>query len=569
MLNDESLKKLSSEQRKKLAKRLEIDGQLYNVYPLSSEQMKMWYFYRLNPGLSYYNCGMHLKLLKQLDDNILTAAFAHVISMHEILHTIYLSVEGKIYQAVLNKDNYSIPYENITAMPDNEEKALYINRPFKLESELPLRMMRDGEDIYVIIHHIADDGWSSGIFISSLYHVLKGNVIDQEKTPEYIDYCLWQKEYLNCSSSDQALAFWKSYFKGNPGFLNLPLDRERGTVQSFSGANKSIEIEEGLYSQLRSLSQSYGVTMFTITMALWLIAMMKLTDDEYVTIGTPTANRLTTDKQKIFGCFVNTVAIAEKNSPNMTSIDFILKLKQNIENVLKYQDIPFDVVVNAVDVKRSLSFSPIYQVFYSLQSKSLVGYDSSVTENEFFRLEPIENETVNSVQNDMDILGIDNGSSIHLGITYNTAIFDGSTIEYILENYMALVKQVVDAPNTLIRDLEWTEKKSPKHKEKISIAEPAANGSDSDKIRETIRSIWSDILKIDSFGNDVSFFDAGGNSMNCLELLEKLNSCFDIELTIVDMFTYNSVDLSEKYISSLVSAKVQNTDSELIDNTMF
>lgn len=57
--------------------------------------------------------------------------------------------------------------------------------------------------------------------------------------------------------------------------------------------------------------------------------------------------------------------------------------------------------------------------------------------------------------------------------------------------------------------------------------------------------------------------------MNCLELLEKLNSCFDIELTIVDLFTYNSVDLSEKYISSLVSAKVQNTDSELIDNTMF
>ena len=276
MLNDGVLNDLSAEQRKKLAERLETDGKLYNVYPLSSEQMKMWYFYRLAPGLSYYNCGLKLKLLKALDGSTLTAAFGKVIEMHEILHTIYIAVEGKIFQAVLNKENYSVPYENITEMPDNEEKALYINRPFKLESELPLRIVRNGDDIYIIIHHIAYDGWSSGIFISSLYNALKGNTAEHGDTTQYVDYCLWQRDYLSGSNSEQALDFWKSYLKGNPGFLDLPLDRERGAVQSFSGANKSIDIGKELYSELHSLAQSLGVTMFALTMALWLIAMMKV-----------------------------------------------------------------------------------------------------------------------------------------------------------------------------------------------------------------------------------------------------------------------------------------------------
>ena len=569
MLNDGVLNNFSVKQKKKLAERLETEGQLYNVYPLSSEQMKMWYFYRLSPGLSYYNCGLKLKLLKSLDDSTLIAAFADVIETHEILHTIYISIEGKIFQAVLNKENYSVPYENITETTDNEEKALYINRPFKLESELPLRIVRNGDDIYIIIHHIAYDGWSSGIFISSLYNALKGNTVEHKNMPQYIDYCLWQREYLNGGHSEQALDFWKSYLKGNQGFLDLPLDRERGAVQSFSGANKSINIDNELYSGLHSLAQSLGVTMFALTMSLWLIAMMKLTGDEYVTIGTPAANRLTPEKQKIIGCFVNTVAVAEKNAPNMTVQDLIQKIKQNIESVMKYQDFPFDMVVNSVDIKRSLSFSPLYQVFYSLQSKSLVSYDSAATENEVFRLEPIENTTADSVQNDMDILGIDNGSCLHMGITYNTAIFNGETIEYILENYSAIAEQIIASPKVLIRDLNWTEKKNKvqldKNSESMSLPDSIADAD----ITGKIRAIWSDILETDSFSNDISFFDAGGNSMNCLELLERLNSSFGVELTIIDLFTYNSVNLSAEHIMSLAPKEPADTESQVIDNSMF
>jgi hypothetical protein len=60
------------------------------------------------------------------------------------------------------------------------------------------------------------------------------------------------------------------------------------------------------------------------------------------------------------------------------------------------------------------------------------------------------------------------------------------------------------------------------------VPEPSVNVdlSDSSLRAETVRSIWCEILGVSEIEDDVAFFDAGGNSLLLVALVEKLsNAC--------------------------------------------
>ena len=106
-------------------------------------------------------------------------------------------------------------------------------RSFDLRNDLPLRLalVKLGADSHVLVevkHHIASDGWSSGIFsreLAAIYSALsQGRPNPLGELPvQYADYSLWQREWLQGEVLDRQLAYWKEQLKDIP-VLELPMD---------------------------------------------------------------------------------------------------------------------------------------------------------------------------------------------------------------------------------------------------------------------------------------------------------------------------------------------------------
>jgi tyrocidine synthetase-3 len=88
----------------------------------------------------------------------------------------------------------------------------------------------------------------------------------------------------------------------------------------------------------------------------------------------------------------------------------------------------------------------------------------------------------------------------------------------------------------------------------------AAPGTDIEKL---IADIWKDVLKLEKIGLDDNFFDIGGNSLNMVQLNNKLNNMFDKKLAVIIMFRYTTIRSLAQFLQSLQPGQAQYTGEKL------
>ncbi len=69
-------------------------------------------------------------------------------------------------------------------------------------------------------------------------------------------------------------------------------------------------------------------------------------------------------------------------------------------------------------------------------------------------------------------------------------------------------------------------------------------------VASKVSEIWSKILNRDSIGKDENFFEAGGSSLQAVEIIKLLEKHFPSELSVVDLFDHPTIALLTKHIQS-------------------
>lgn len=570
MINGDIIRSLTPEKKAKLLEIIESRGSEINVYPMSSEQMKMWYLYMLAPDIPYYNCCYKFVLKHDIDEDKLRDIIYKLVKAHDILRTMYFSVNGKSFQTILD-DGFDIEFVYLEDEGFDERFRKEMAYTFRLDKELPLRILRHGNELYLQIHHIANDGWSVGVIMNDLIELMKGHELN--KKYQYLDYCIWQKKFRKGEEFANALRFWKEYLKDCSEYLDMPLDYPRGNSQNYRGKALSRVLGRDSCMKLRKLSADSSVTMYSILAAALFVLMSRFAGQEDINIGTPLINRIRPEFQDIVGCFTNTAVVRGKVDSGITFTELAENVQKDMKNILAAQCVPFEDVVKEVKAKRHDNYSVLYQVFFSFQNKTLLNNqygEVSMLDNDLISLEPLDTSVVEVTQNDLFITVREaEDDEIILGFSYNTAIFREETAEKLAECYEGILKQAADCPDIVISDIKTdTAANDSCSDDDISgneenTDENSADTEDISDIREKVRNIWAKVLDSSSFGDDDNFFDAGGNSMNCLELMELLNDTFGISLTIADLFIYNTVSQTSAYIAENQSAGTEkDTDTD-------
>ncbi|OKH20879.1 hypothetical protein NIES593_17275 [Hydrococcus rivularis NIES-593] len=436
-----------------------------NEYLLSFAQQRLWFFDQLEPGNPFYNISAAVKLSGgAIDIAILEQSLKAIVQRHAALRTTFIAKEGKPLQVISSELTFPLSMVDLRELSKTEQTAAVqqlisqeARQPFDLSKGLLLRctllQLHQTEQILLLtIHHIAADGWSMGVLLQELTAFYDA-FFQGERSPlpelpiQYTDYALWQRQWLQEEVLNERLAYWKQHLSHPLPVLDLPTDYPRPPVQTFKGAKQAFELSKSLTEELKALSRRENVTLFMMLLAAFNLLLYRYTGQQDILVGSPVANRDRKELESLIGCFVNTVVLRTDLSGNPTFQALLARVRKVALEAYTYQELPFDRLVEELQIERDLSRNPLIQVWFALHNTPMPPMEMSGLT--LTRLS-VDNQTA---QLDLSLDMEERSQGLVGWIEYSTDLFADETIERAIAHFKTLLQSIVDRPTDKLSDV--------------------------------------------------------------------------------------------------------------------
>ncbi|HEX8089520.1 MAG TPA: condensation domain-containing protein, partial [Blastocatellia bacterium] len=433
--------------------------------PLSSSQERLWILEQLVPGTPTYHIPEGLYLKGSLNLAALQRSLDETVRRHEVLRTSFIVKDGRPFQYVKPRGKVDLEIVDLRDLPEADRQGhsvqianQQIRRPFDLVNGPMLRvgLLRLQEDehmLVIVMHHIISDGWSMELFVREivlLYEAFSAGRPSplHDLDIQYADYAIWERRWLESPGLQIQYEYWKRQL-ADLQVLELPTDRPRPTVQSFQGAMRLLELPRELSSSLNEMSLREGTTLFMTMMAAYAALLHRCSGQQDIAIGTPVADRSQLNIEGMIGLFVNTLVLRIDLSGDPTYRELLNRVKRVTIDAFEHQDLPFDKLVEALQVKRDLSRGALRQVVFAMQK--LVNDPISLPDLTITPL--VEEIKIGVARLDMSLFVWESGGVIKGALEYNTDLFDAGTIERFINHLHLLLGDMADDPARRIRAL--------------------------------------------------------------------------------------------------------------------
>ncbi|PZD72647.1 Linear gramicidin synthase subunit D [Acaryochloris thomasi RCC1774] len=487
---------LSAAKRALLAKRLRGERKPRAIIPqrpsktsapLSFSQQRLWFLTQLEPNHPFYNIPTALRLEGDLDIDAFQQALNQMVDRHEILRTTFATVDEQPQQIIhphLNNDFKGValappapqlwgestarwdcfPIEQINlsklsqAGQEQEIERLAIldgAKAFDLSKGPLLRVTLIGlsaaESVLLFtLHHIISDAWSTGIFVRELAllytSALQSKPVALPPLPmQYADFAHWQRHQTK--RLETQLDYWRQQFETLPPVLALATDRPRPAQQTYQGDCCTIELPEPLTAALEQLAQETDCTLFMVLLASFQVLLHRYTHQSDITVGTPIANRNQIEIEGLIGFFLNTLALRADLSGNPTFKELLEQVRERTLGAYGHQDLPFEKLIDELDVLRNLSHSPLFQVMLILQNVPT----TSLTVPGL-TLTPLRYDT-HTTKFDLTLICIEQNNGLTALMEFSTDLYSSATIKRMLAHWHTLLEGIVEHPQANLSDL--------------------------------------------------------------------------------------------------------------------
>jgi len=237
--------------------------------------------------------------------------------------------------------------------------------------------LQEGESIgLLMMHHAISDGWSTKVLFREFVTLYEAYASRSEpRLPplsiQYSDYAAWQREQFDREAMNGQRAFWRERLRGAPALLDLPADYPRPSRQDFRGGRIGIAISPALTARVRELAKREGATLFMALMAAFKILLYRYSGQDDVVVGTPVAGRNRPELEPLIGCFLNMLAIRTRIDEAQNFPTFLQAVKTSALASFANQDVPFEKLLEDLDIERNLAYSPLYQTAFSFEENPL------------------------------------------------------------------------------------------------------------------------------------------------------------------------------------------------------
>ncbi|TMC15076.1 MAG: amino acid adenylation domain-containing protein, partial [Chloroflexi bacterium] len=376
-----------------------------DVLPLSFAQERLWFLNQWKEESAWYNVPLALRLCGPLHVEALERSLAMVVQQHEVLRTTIEERAGSPFQVIAPTLSIQMPVIDLRDATSAERSNQQVTQLAHAEGQHPfdlakgpllrvhlLRLSEQEHVLLLTLHHIVCDGWSMAVLVRQLTILYQAHIAGQpSQLPplpmQYADYALWQRQWLQgreqgpASRLEDLLAYWQQQLSGAPALLDLSTDYSRKASRTNAGARISLLLSPVLLQGLKSMSQREGVTLFMTGLSAFQVLLMRYSGQQDIVVGTSIANRSHAGLEDLIGFFTNTLVLRSDLSGNPSFLQLLARIRPVALQAYAHQDLPFERLVEALQVERSASQSPLFQVFFALLT--LPSLDITVTDLTF------------------------------------------------------------------------------------------------------------------------------------------------------------------------------------------
>lgn len=455
--------------------------------PASFGQRRLWFFDQLVPGSCAYVVMECFWLGDGLDAGALRRALGLVICRHEVLRTVFSTVDGEPVQVVLPPgqagDVLEVAQDAQDAAAAERVMARRLRQPFDLQAGPLVRalLVRCGQGsgagwlLGLAVHHIVFDEWSLGIVLGELSQCYAAAVEGRdpalaELPADYADYAVWQRSQQPTGWEEQ-LSYWLDRLGGAPATLGLPCDRARPPVQSFSGGLVTVTLGGNVPDTAKKVAQEHNATLFMVLLTAFNVLLARYCGHGDVVIGVPVAGRARVELEQVVGFFVNTLALRTDLSGSPTFAEALRRVRDTAVGAFARQDLPFDNLVEHLAPQRDLSHNPVFQVMFALQNAPVQPLALPGVPTRSHRLH------TGTALFDLSLHITETSGQLQAAFEYDAALFDHATIEAMAGHYTQLCRAAVAAPGTPIHALPMLTPEASRQLLRQAGGPPARTGS--------------------------------------------------------------------------------------------
>ncbi|MFE8601136.1 amino acid adenylation domain-containing protein [Archangium violaceum] len=430
---------------------------------LSFSQERMWFIQQLHPDSGAYHIPEAVELTGPLDEDTLEAALRWLLERHPVLRLAVPSREGQPQPVLQPLPLRLLLAEewNGAATPQRIAHWLReeVHRPFSMD-EGPLyrfRLLRTGPERHVLLlvfHHLLVDGLSLDILVRELAEAYR--TLGQGRTPSLApvrldssDIAAWQRTAPVRAREESQLEYWKRQLAGAPGLLRLPTDKPRPAVLSHQGGFTGHQaLPSELVHALRAFCRQHQATPFMVLYTAFATLLHRYSRQTDFCVGTPVSGRSHPATEDTVGLLVNTLVLRTRLTPSASFAELLSQVRTTTLEAISHQDVPFERLVQTLDVPRTPSHSPLFQVLFDLNRVEHALADALPG----LQGRPL---TVESASSPLDFsLGILEGpDGYQLAIRYSTELFEAGTLKRLLGHYVQLLTHALREPHARLDTL--------------------------------------------------------------------------------------------------------------------
>ncbi|RZM73099.1 non-ribosomal peptide synthetase, partial [Pseudoalteromonas rubra] len=426
-------------------------------HSLSFAQQRLWFVNQLQGGGSEYNMPMAYSVYQPFDVERATGALRAIITRHEILRTGYAASDEGPQPVLREQVTDEVQFTDLSTLCDDAQrdkvKALalaHAGKIFDLQQDALLDIhyikLTDapcGNQPHGILlfnmHHIASDAWSLDILKNEFMTLYSGTQALPPLTVQYSDFAHWQQNWAKSQDYQDQLAYWRTQLMGLPELHSLAGDYPRPDNKKFSGKKCNQMLSAELTAKLVAIARRYQLSPFMCLHSALVLLLHTFSSSRDIVVGTTVANRSQAEVAQLIGCFLNRLVLrVELKAQSLDS--YLQHIRQVHLSAQANQDVPFEHLVEQLEVTRSNSYTPLFQIQLTCNDTGLAS-NPQAQENVTFTPYVPEDMTM-TIRGDIDIHAELAQQGTVIGWSYDDAIYSEQSIttmmahlDTILENY--------------------------------------------------------------------------------------------------------------------------------------
>nr|AJW65406.1 nonribosomal peptide synthetase [Nocardiopsis sp. CMB-M0232] len=442
--------------------RVDRDGPL----AASFAQRRMWFLDRLMPGNPSYNCPVVERVRGEFEPKLFAEALAAVVERHESLRTVITGEDGVPTQTV--RDGSDIVCRIAEAEGDDAQARLEsarriarreLRETFDLGAgpllrAVVVRLAEDDHVVCLVAHHACVDGWSLGVLVAELSAAYSARregrpPVLPPLTVQYADFAAWEAERQRGRRHAKQIDYWTERLRGMPSTLGLSTDRPRPSLPNHEAGQLRFQIAPEPARRARELGAAEGATLYMTLLAVLNVVLAEHARSEDIAVGAPILNRPRAELEPLIGFFANTLVFRTDLSGDPTFRELLGRVRAVATGALAHSELPFEHIVESLQVERDLSHNPLVQLLFQLTSAAPGRFAFPGAESTEFPYGLI------FTRMDLEIHLAENTADEGLTghVVFSKELFDAETIELLVHHFTVGLEEALRDPDRPISSI--------------------------------------------------------------------------------------------------------------------